>query len=52
MKNFYEVLLFISIMCMAGDSESMLVFVIWHIVWLAVMAFCWWRLGVLEGKEE
>lgn len=52
MMNFYEILLMISILCMAADSESMLMFLIWHIVWFAVMVFCWWKLDDLEGDEE
>lgn len=52
MKTFYEVLLMISIIFQAGDSDSFLMFLIWHIVWFAVAAFCFHQLAVLEGEEE
>lgn len=52
MKTFYEVLLMISIIFQAGDSESFLMFVIWHIVWFLVMVFCFYQLAYLEGEEE
>lgn len=51
MKDFYSVLLMISIVFLAGDSESFLMFLIWHIVWLAVMLFCFYKLDRLEGEE-
>lgn len=52
MKNFYEILLLISIIFQAGDSDSFLMFMIWHIVWFAVAAFCFYQLDLLEGTEE
>jgi hypothetical protein len=52
MKSVYEVMLLISIVCLAGDSESFLLFLIWHIVWFAVMLFCFYKLDRLEGEEE
>lgn len=52
MKTFYEVMLMISIVFMAGDSDSFLMFLIWHLVWFAVIVFCWHQLDRLEGEEE
>lgn len=48
MKNVYEMMLIISMVCMAGDSDNFTVFLIWHAVWLLVMIFCMKQIGKVE----
>lgn len=49
MKNWYVMMLIISLICLSADSDSFTMFLIWHAVWLAVLAFCAYK---LKGEEE
>lgn len=48
MKNFYGIMLMVSILCMAGDCDNFMIFLIWHAVWF--MAFLI-SVKKLEGAE-
>lgn len=48
MKDFYFIMLIISMISLSGDSDSFTMFLIWHAVWLAVLAFCAYK---LKGEE-
>lgn len=48
-KTIYEILFGVSIFALAGDSESFVVFMVWHIVWMAIAVFCGFKLD--EGER-
>lgn len=50
MKTFYDIMILVSMICLAGDSESFSTFLIWHAVWLAVMAFFMYMSYKESGK--
>lgn len=49
MKNLYVSLCVISFIMLSGDSDSFMMFLIWHLVWFAVFVFSVYK---LDGIEE
>lgn len=45
MKDFYMMLMLISIVMMSGDSDSFIGWLLWEAVWLMVILFCSYKLG-------
>lgn len=39
MKNVYALLLIISALCITGDCDSFVVWMLWEIIWFAVFVF-------------
>lgn len=52
MKNVYMILLFISMLCLTGDCDSFIMFVLWEAVWFMVFLFCSYQLGEENGREK
>lgn len=50
MKNIYFTLIIVSILCMTGDNDSFIAFLIWHAVWFAVLLFSIHQLDRLEER--
>ena len=53
MKNLYITLCVISLMMLTGDSDSFMMFLIWHLVWFVVFVFSVYKLdGIEDGRDN
>lgn len=52
MKDFYTALILISMVCMSGNSDSVVAWVIWETTFLIVILFCEMQIAKLEDEEK
>jgi len=50
MKQFYYAMALISVLCISGDCENFMAWIIWEAVWIAVALLCLRQIDRLEEK--